>query len=913
MRDAIAMEDIIFGDDSDSETDVAFIAPSENPRQQKTLRERYKRDMERDEENKRIAYEMREMRKALKQVQIQQQRPYPRNTYNRGNFHSQNRARRDRRENAQDQSPMRQPQQAPQQTRPPLCKNCPPDTPPHWPNECRALCSWCGIRNSHAEIECRKKKAELRIGQYPVTHPNNIQPNTHHSEHRPWERDRRRAPPRPPRRWDHRAPAGPPQRSTSSAPPRRSAPRGSRDRPSRSPRREDRRWRSPSPRRRRRYDEHRHDEYSDGDSDSYESDKNRVLHSGNPRARRQPSNINRAPRPHPERLALMTEHTESNTKHESVPNEHSSDKNDDEEAAVSYYAGKNNDYGLPLISVGFCKTDADFKHKTDALLDCGSTLSLISQSLYSVLFRDDAAGPLRAQTRTIKHAEGGSMSIAGVSTIRFTLIGKNEQNQPDTSEISYDFMVLNQLAHPFILGHDFHRHCAVRTDSGSQQIYFPHYDILCDFKRFSRPLKNQPEKTTLFVSETTTLKARTVTQVTIEHGPNDPWADSNRTGVVFGLQRDLRKGNLYIPQAVVTLKNGKSSIVIANFSTENVKILAERPIATFMPVWRANAGDSTILFTIDFDIPAPAEPDRLHEYILSAPSDTDAQCFTLPLAKTSTGPDQNQMTTQQNTQRTHETPARGPTKVAAADSIDFSAPTFEPANFLRPPGSPDPINKRSNFDESDWDSDLGSDLEIPHLLRDSEIDELFDDADLGSDVDDDADTDAEIDIEPSNAHETEQKQTRPPTENPHGIPAEKSAAQADTVIRSKYDQSAQTKLKSMVEQHIDTAKIDISAIASSTTCTPIRSKQDVLEHSSKLYGDAQPPPNLPKIETLLQEIPKQRTFAAQSANNNETAQNVPFKSQRIAPMKKKTLRGKQKRAQKRALAEIRAMRTNPQP
>ena len=114
-----------------------------------------------------------------------------------------------------------------------------------------------------------------------------------------------------------------------------------------------------------------------------------------------------------------------------------------------------------------------FKIHQDALLDPGSSLSLVSYALYAKLFEATAAGPLRFQKAIIKHAQGEPLSVVGRSAITFTLIGKNELNHHTTAKVVYDFTVIERLACPLILGNDFHKHCACQIDSGTAQIYFP--------------------------------------------------------------------------------------------------------------------------------------------------------------------------------------------------------------------------------------------------------------------------------------------------------------------------------------------------------------------------------------------------------------------------------------------------------
>jgi len=439
------------------------------------------------------------------------------------------------------------------------------------------------------------------------------------------------------------------------------------------------------------------------------------------------------PLPHPDRLARMAN-----------PNGNANRNADASAPNLSCYVSELNDCGLQIIKVGFTTVGDKFARTENAMLDCGSTLSLISYALYAQLFQEGYAEPLRFQKAVIKQAEGNPMSILGVTTISFSIIGESRN-----ASVSYDFMVINKLACPIILGNNFHRHAAAQKDSGTGLVHFPHYDVTCRFRRHSVPLKNQPARSTLLIVENIVLQPISVTSVRVKHAVNDRFEDCNRAGVILGLDRDFREGKLSVPQAIVTVRSGEAVLCIANMSASPLQLLADRPIATFMPVWRASTGDSVILFTLESDPEAGPLNDHLRTYVeeanaaMSAGDNTPLLALHVSHSRGGDPPPVESMAVHANDDDSDSEPPplrdavdedsdseRMPLREAGNDDATTVLHLRTEATEIDSAPKTDQTSENILSDASD--SDLtDSDLEVPDLLNTE--DEW--DTDLGSDLD----------------------------------------------------------------------------------------------------------------------------------------------------------------------------------
>ena len=209
-----------------------------------------------------------------------------------------------------------------------------------------------------------------------------------------------------------------------------------------------------------------------------------------------------------------------------------------QDAKLSVYAGNLNECGLPMLKLHFHDPTSGEKLEVSALLDCGSTLSLLSSSLYDTLYGMGAASSMIFGSTTIAHVGNGTINSIGSTSVTFCVSGTNGAGEQVSRKIEYSFTVMHELPCDLLLGNNFIKQAATQTDSGRGTVFFPHYDVATNFERFSQPITNFPERSTLYVDMHIDIPPFSVRIIAARHGNMDPLQDSNRTGVVVGLARD---------------------------------------------------------------------------------------------------------------------------------------------------------------------------------------------------------------------------------------------------------------------------------------------------------------------------------------------------------------------------------------
>ena len=265
------------------------------------------------------------------------------------------------------------------------------------------------------------------------------------------------------------------------------------------------------------------------------------------------------------------------------------------EPKVSFYAGNLNECGLPMVKVHFSDPASENTIAVSALLDCGSTLSLLSSSLYDTLYGMDAASSLVFGSTAIAHVGNGTIDSIGSTSVTFCLSGTDAAGDQVSRKIDYTFTVMDDLPCELLLGNIFITQAATQTDSGRGTVSFPHYDVSTVFERFSKTISDLPPRSTLYVDKNFEIPPFSVRIIDARHGSLDPLHDSNRTGVVVGLARDNLRGQIFVPQALVTVASGVAKIAVANVTEGHVKLFARRTIATIAPIWRAE-DDASVVF-----------------------------------------------------------------------------------------------------------------------------------------------------------------------------------------------------------------------------------------------------------------------------------------------------------------------------
>ena len=99
-------------------------------------------------------------------------------------------------------------------------------------------------------------------------------------------------------------------------------------------------------------------------------------------------------------------------------------REDKPETDISFYAGKLNDCRLPRVKLDFQNTKTNSNYRTTALVDCGSTSSLISHTLYATIYDGGAATPVTYKKARIEHVGNGYIDVIGLSDVTFLFKSK---------------------------------------------------------------------------------------------------------------------------------------------------------------------------------------------------------------------------------------------------------------------------------------------------------------------------------------------------------------------------------------------------------------------------------------------------------------------------------------------------------
>ena len=212
--------------------------------------------------------------------------------------------------------------------------------------------------------------------------------------------------------------------------------------------------------------------------------------------------------------------------------------------------------------------------KQSAIMNAGSSLSLISEKFYKVLFTAACArATFKHRKVRLPHAGSGNLKILGATKIEF-IRGQSYSNTSASTQMLWHFLVIPNLATDFILGWDFMKHTASISDAGKLSIYFPRADSTCQCRVTSG--RQRPSKTTLLLMENASVPAHTAVLVDVRHPTNDAFAHSNRTGVVVGRSSDFIAASLFVPQARCSIKDRQTKLLLANTSNTTLNLSAER-------------------------------------------------------------------------------------------------------------------------------------------------------------------------------------------------------------------------------------------------------------------------------------------------------------------------------------------------
>ena len=237
--------------------------------------------------------------------------------------------------------------------------------------------------------------------------------------------------------------------------------------------------------------------------------------------------------------------------------------------------------------------------KHSAIVDAGSSLSLISEKFYRTLHSTAcASATFKHNNVKLSHAGSGNLKILGATKIELIIRGQSHNNTSASTRMPWHFLVIPNLAADFILGWDFMKYTASVSDAGKLTIYFPRVDLTCRYKITNSPKRKQPNTSTLLLTNNVHIPPHSATIADVEHTNGDAFAHSNRRGVVVGRAADFVHSALFVPQAKCAIKNGQTKILLTNRSNAALELAAERHVADFVPTWDTTMDSDNVTFAL---------------------------------------------------------------------------------------------------------------------------------------------------------------------------------------------------------------------------------------------------------------------------------------------------------------------------
>ena len=202
------------------------------------------------------------------------------------------------------------------------------------------------------------------------------------------------------------------------------------------------------------------------------------------------------------------------------------------------------------------------------LLDTGATVSVLSESAWKksgiVLKPEPISGRLTAN--------GNELTVLGETEVRIRM-GK--------IECSWPVIIVQGLAHDFVLGSDFFQHyqCQIHYDTGTLAVGDSEIPI--------RYRKTTPSVYRIFLCADAELEPGTE-QVIRARLEGVCEQNSGSPGILEGSKELLGTSEIGIARSLVVQKAGQTLVRVANFSDKVVRLRSDLPVAEYHPVSGVN-------------------------------------------------------------------------------------------------------------------------------------------------------------------------------------------------------------------------------------------------------------------------------------------------------------------------------------
>ena len=204
------------------------------------------------------------------------------------------------------------------------------------------------------------------------------------------------------------------------------------------------------------------------------------------------------------------------------------------------------------------------------LLDTGATVSVVSESAWKKSGTVSKPEPIAGRLTT---ADGNGLTVLGETEVRIRM-GK--------IECSWPVIIVQGLAHDFVLGSDFFKHyqCQIHYDTGTL--------VVGDSEMTIRYRKATASVCRIFLCADPELEPGTkqVIRARLQGGYEQNFGSP---GILEGSKELQGTSEIGIARSLVVPKAGQTLVRVANFSDKVVRLRSDLPVAEYHPVSGVNS------------------------------------------------------------------------------------------------------------------------------------------------------------------------------------------------------------------------------------------------------------------------------------------------------------------------------------